>query len=581
MTIYTRHWIIVFSLLLDLNWQASAEETIQDSITSRDSFEVSLVDPASLDKEIDENISEHNYQAAVSSTLTAIDYYKNEDNQVKVYYYRFILARLYLFLGLIQKSINILEYCHVYFKQEGRDLDVIRSQHALTYAYKKLGNSDMAFYFLGQCDNSKADKFNEFCKYEHSLMDAFLFLNRQSSAQTINEVYKYAKSLKNTELQIKSLEVLGEYYFQFSNYKRAESVFKKALELARSLNYFDYCKQFSFRLYECSHNSGRYKQSSDHLLSFVKYNDTLNEIKNSESLLRLIGKYEQKELQSEKIDLEKSKRLFELKTRRSNFTLYSLLFSIGAILLAGYFVILFYQQKLETNNIIHNQSEQINTQKIRELENNMQLQSMQSLIDGQESERERIAQELHDSLGGLLSTIKLRFDKLIHDQKIMEKEDFTKLHNLIDAACGEVRSISNDLKPGSLEKLGLLEAIKDLLNRYKHENGPEIIFQYFGFNYPGTIDSNVALNIYRVIQELVNNAIKHANCKEIFVQISKTINEMTITVEDDGIGFDAETVKKGMGLENIKSRVNYLRGEFNIESSDNQGTLFLVQIPLS
>jgi signal transduction histidine kinase len=211
----------------------------------------------------------------------------------------------------------------------------------------------------------------------------------------------------------------------------------------------------------------------------------------------------------------------------------------------------------------------------------MQLQSMQSLIDGQESERERIAQELRDSLGGLLSTIKLRFDKLVHDQKIMEKEDFTKLHNLIDAACGEVRSISNDLKPGSLEKLGLLEAIKDLLNRYKLEQGPEIIFQYFGFNYPGTIDSNVALNIYRVIQELVNNAIKHAKCKEIFVQISKSINEMTITVEDDGIGFDAETVQKGMGLENIRSRVNYLRGEFNIESSDNQGTLFLVLIPLS
>ncbi len=554
----------------------------EDSVKIKsDSFEVTLVDPVSLEKDIETNISNHDYQAAINSVLTAIDYFKSEDNQTKVYYYRFVLSRLYLYIGLIQKSINTLEYCHVYFKQESRDLDVIRSQHALAYAYKKIGNPDMAFYFLGQCDNGKADRFNEFCRNEHILMDAFLFLNRQSSPNAINSVYQYAKSIGNNELQIKSLEVLGEFYFQFSNYKRAESVFKKALDLAKSLNYFDYCKQFSFRLYECSHNSGHYKQSSDNLLSFVKYNDTLNQISNSEALLKLIGKYEQKEFQTEKIDLEKNKRLFELKSRRSNFTLYSLLFSIGAILLAGYFVILFYQQKLETNNIIHNQSEQINTQKIKELENNIQLQSMQSLIDGQESERERIAQELHDSLGGLLSTIKLRFDKLVHDQKISEKEDFTKLHNLIDAACGEVRSISNDLKPGSLEKLGLLEAIKDLLNRYKLEQGPEIIFQYFGFNFPGTIDSNVALNIYRVIQELVNNAIKHANCKEIFVQISKTINEMTITVEDDGKGFDAETVKKGMGLENIRSRVNYLKGEFNIESSDNQGTLFLVQIPLN
>ncbi|MBK8484121.1 MAG: ATP-binding protein [Saprospiraceae bacterium] len=534
----------------------------------------------SLEVEIESHISKHDYQSAISSILTAIEYFKHENDLTKVYYYRFALSRLYLYIGLIQKSINTLEFCHVYFKQEERDLDVVRSQHALAYAYKKLGNTDMAFYYLGQCENNKADNFNEFCKNEHILVDASLFLSRIASPSKINNVFKYAKSISNMDLQIKALEVLGDYYFHFSNYKQAEKVFKKALEISEPLNYFDYCKQFSFRLYECNHNVGDYKQSSEYLLKFVHYNDTLNQIKNSEWLLKLIGKYDQKEFQTEKIDLEKNKRLFELKSRRSNFTLYSLLFSIGAILLAGYFVILFYQQKLETNNIIHDQSAQINSQKIKELENNIQLQSMQSMIDGQESERERIAQDLHDSLGGLLSTIKLRFDKLVHEQKITEREDFNKLYYLIDIACDEVRSISNDLKPGSLEKLGLIEAIRDLLNRYKLDHGPNIIFQYFGFEKPGTIESNTALNIYRVIQELVNNSIKHANCKEIFVQIRKSAYEMTISVEDDGNGFDPETVKKGMGLENIRSRINYLKGEFNIESSDNQGTLFLVQIPV-
>ncbi len=555
--------------------------SIQDSLNnSIDSTEVSILDPKILEKEIEKHITEYDYQSAITSILAAIDYYNLEKDLSKVYYYKLILSRVYLYLGFLQKSIITLEYCHVYFKQTKRDLDVIRTQHSLAYAYKKSGNPDMAFYFFGQCKDGQADKFNEFCRYEHQLIDAYLFLNQLKSPGIINEVFIYAKSIGNVELQVKALEVLGEYFFQQTNFKKAESVYKKALNIAKAFKYMDYCKQFYFRLYECNNNSGRYKSASENLLNFVKYNDTMFQISTSEPLLKLIGKYEQRELQSEKIDLEKSKRLFELKSRRSNFTLYSLIFSIVAILLAGYFVILFYQQKLETNNIIHNQTEEINTQKIKQLENNIQLQSMQSLIDGQESERERIAQELHDSLGGLLSTIKLRFDKLKHDKILSDKDDYLKLYNLIDAACVEVRSISNDLKPGSLEKLGLLEAIKDLLNRYKLEEGPEIIFQYFGFNYPSTIDSNVALNIYRIIQELVNNAIKHARCKEIFVQISKTINEMTITVEDDGIGFSTENVKKGMGLENIRSRVNYLRGEFNVESSDNQGTLFLVQIPL-
>ncbi len=553
----------------------------QDSISlNSDSFQISLLEPADLETEIETDISNHNYQQAVSSILNAIEYFKQENNQEKVYYYRFVLARVYLILGFYQKAINSLEYCHVYFKQEDRDLDLVRSQHALAYAYKKTGNTDMAFYFLGQCENMKADNFNEFCKNEHNLVDAYLFLNRLNSPAILTAVYKYAKSIPNIDLQVKSLEVLGEYYYTHSNFKKSEQIFKKAFDLVKSIKYYDYCKSFAFRLYECNHNAGDYKQSSEYLLSFVKYNDSLNEIKNSETLSKLIGKYEQKEFQTEKIDLEKSKRLFELKSRRSNFTLYSLLFSIGAILLAGFFVILFYQQKLETSNIIHGQSAQINDQKIKELENSMQLQSMQSMIDGQESERERIAQDLHDSLGGLLSTIKLRFDKLVHEQKITGQESYTKLYDLIDTACDEVRYISNDLKPGSLEKLGLIEAIRDLLNRYKHEQGPNIIFQYFGFEKPGTIDSNIALNIYRVIQELVNNSYKHANCKEIFVQISKTTYEMTISVEDDGKGFDAETVKRGMGLENIRSRINYLKGDFNIESSDNQGTLFLVQIPI-
>lgn len=144
---------------------------------------------------------------------------------------------------------------------------------------------------------------------------------------------------------------------------------------------------------------------------------------------------------------------------------------------------MFYQQKLSANEIIHSQNEQINQQKITELENNLTLQTMKSMIAGQEEERERIAKDLHDSLGGLLSTIKLRFDKLQTDNRVaLSNTDFIKVHDLIDVACVEVRNISHDLKPGALEDLGLIEAIKDMLNRYNREKGPEIIFQDYGFD---------------------------------------------------------------------------------------------------
>lgn len=570
----------IFIWLL-FSFQLQAQLTGSDTLSlPKDSFEVVLLDAESIQNEIEQKINQHDYPSAVSSLLTAIEYFRQENNNDKVYYYRFVLSRVYLYLGMYQKAANTLEYCHVYFKQEGRDLDVVRSQHALAYIYKKMGNLDMALYFLGQCQDTKADKFNEYCQNEHNLLDAQLHLSRLRSQTQLNNIYAYAKTLTNVDLHLKSLETLGDYYYHHARYKQAEAVYKKAIELSKTNNFIDYNKQFSFRLYECSNYSGNYKRAADYLLQFIQYNDTLNKINNSEQLLRLIGKYEQKEIQSDKIDLAKSKRLFELKSRRSNYTLYSLLFSIGAILLAGFFIILFYQQKLETNQIIHNQTEQINNQKIKELENNLQLQSMQSMINGQESERERIAKDLHDSLGGVLSTIKLRFDNLAHEHQFSDRDSLEKLTKLIDTACDEVRYISNDLKPGSLEKLGLIEAIKDMLNRYKVDKGPEIFFQYYGFEGGGQIEANSALNIYRIIQELVNNSIKHAGCKEIFVQMHRKGNEMTISVEDDGSGFNESSVKKGMGLENIKSRVNYLRGELTLDSNENQGTAILVHLPI-
>ena len=207
---------------------------------------------------------------------------------------------------------------------------------------------------------------------------------------------------------------------------------------------------------------------------------------------------------------------------------------------------------------------------------------MKSMIAGQEEERERIAKDLHDSLGGLLSTIKLRFDKLQTDNRVaLSNTDFIKVHDLIDVACVEVRNISHDLKPGALEDLGLIEAIKDMLNRYNREKGPEIIFQDYGFDGKEKImESSRALQVYRIVQELLNNSIKHSKGNEILVQLSLKEPDLEIIVEDDGIGYQTDHVNKGMGLENIKSRIKYLKGEISIKSRPNEGTSTLIQVPV-
>ncbi|MEO6189083.1 MAG: ATP-binding protein, partial [Saprospiraceae bacterium] len=188
--------------------------------------------------------------------------------------------------------------------------------------------------------------------------------------------------------------------------------------------------------------------------------------------------------------------------------------------------------------------------------------------------------DLHDSLGGLLSTIKLRYDKLIYDNNsVTSSPEHHKVHDLIDEACSEIRNIAHDLKPGALEELGLIDAIQDMLNRYDNSE-TVIIFQHYGLENEKSIDSEIAIYAYRIIQELVNNASKHAFAKEILVQLSKNEQQLEIIVEDDGQGYDEQLIKKGMGLENIKSRVHYLKGELSVKSENGAGTSTYIVIPL-
>ncbi len=549
--------------------------------TARDSFIIQLLDPDELVNEIEAKISSHKYIEAIQPILYAIEYFQEDNDFDKVYYYKFSLAKIYMHLGWYDKAVSHLEYCQVHFRQEKRSLDLVRCFHALAYVYKKLNNPDMSYYFLNQCHGEKVDKYNEFCSKEHALVESYLNLPQLKSSAILNETYQYSKSINNLDLQIKALEALGEYHYLKHNYKQACIVNNKAFELSKLVNYHTRCKEFSFKLYQCNNQLMNYKEASENLLNYIHYQDTLNLLRSNEELTKIINRFENKEFQDEKIDLAKDKRLFELRAKRSNITLYSLLFSIAAILIAGYFVILYYQQKLETSTIIHQQNQQIQDQKIVELETNIQMQSMQSMINGQEYERERIAKDLHDSLGGLLSTIRLRFDNILHEyHDAALKEEFVKLHDMLDIACKEVRNISQDLTPGSLEKLGVRNAIRDMLNRYKMGGGPDITFQEYGFTENSFMNPSLAINIYRIIQELVNNAIKHAKATEILVQMACKNNELEITVEDDGMGYDADQMNRGMGLENIRSRVNYVKGEIHIDSTKGQGTSVLIMLPL-
>jgi signal transduction histidine kinase len=380
------------------------------------------------------------------------------------------------------------------------------------------------------------------------------------------------------DLAAKGLFHIGYVNKLKKDYPRALKYLEKSLDILPFTPYNELRMMIYKELGDIYQKIGNTKDAYNLLLRYTLLNDSIHNKNKLESFTNLALKYGSKEKQTS-IELLKIEKEYEIaKNAAQKRTLYILGIGLFIVLLSIYFIIKFYDQQISTTKIITEQKEEINQRQIRELEDNIKMSSMKSVIEGQEIERERIAKDLHDSLGGLLSTIKLQFDHVSSiNHELSGMKEYTKAHQLLDTAVEEVRTISRNLQPGALQNLGLVSAIKDLINRFEGKNYPEIDFQYYEM--PEKMDKMISLSIYRIVQELFSNSIKHADANEILIQLNTEEDELVIQYEDDGIGFDQHNLKrKGMGLENIKSRVNYMHGTITIDSKKDQGMAVMIRV---
>jgi signal transduction histidine kinase len=211
--------------------------------------------------------------------------------------------------------------------------------------------------------------------------------------------------------------------------------------------------------------------------------------------------------------------------------------------------------------------------------NRRQQEILHTTITVQDRERKRISEDLHDSLGSILSAAKLKLSAIGNDQVMPEEEE--KLQSallLLDEAVTEMRNISYNIMPATLSKLGLIAALQNLFNRITSRSGLKISFNTYGFT--GRLEGSTEVSIYRIILESINNVVKHAKARQVTVQLVKYPDHINITIEDDGLGFDREKVQDGSaGLINIKSRVEYLKGNIDVDTKEGNGTTILIDIP--
>ncbi|SFC13749.1 Signal transduction histidine kinase [Parapedobacter composti] len=206
-------------------------------------------------------------------------------------------------------------------------------------------------------------------------------------------------------------------------------------------------------------------------------------------------------------------------------------------------------------------------------------QAVQQVFQAQEDERDRLAKDLHDDLGGTLSVIRLKvtdFQQKLNGMQPAEQESFNETINLITRACDDLREISHSLKPKFFLENGLIGTIRErisILNRASAVNF-EFVYQYTQRR-----DHETELSIYRIVNELINNITKHSCATQATVQLVETAGMLIIIVEDNGVGFDDRETPDGIGLKNVYSRTQYLGGRCVIDTNKN-GTTITIEIPL-
>ncbi|GAA4798639.1 ATP-binding protein [Olivibacter ginsenosidimutans] len=331
------------------------------------------------------------------------------------------------------------------------------------------------------------------------------------------------------------------------------------------------------RLAEAYAGLGQMDSAFHYQKQSTQLNDSLHLLDFKQDINDLEAKYQTAENQKQIARLQAEKA--ETALAASNSRLFSWILGVSAFLLL--IVVVFSWIYYRNYKSLALQKEVNYRQQLKELEQQQQLVLTNAILAGEERERKRVARDLHDGLGGILAGIKINLSSWI--TRHSKTPQTGELHNVLtqlDDSVNELRRIARNMMPETLLKFGLETALRDLCEFHNTES---LTVDFQSYDIDPAIPLSVQIQIYRMIQEMLSNAVRHAGAHHILLQCSQAGCNFFITVEDDGIGFELGKMsdKEGMGLKNLKSRVAYLKGKMEIHSSAKEGTSINIELDLN
>ncbi|HEV7381927.1 MAG TPA: sensor histidine kinase [Dyadobacter sp.] len=364
-------------------------------------------------------------------------------------------------------------------------------------------------------------------------------------------------------------------YFTFKAMGNYSKAFQLLKDLTAQEEIYPHHKNRMLYYYELSQTSeklGDMKSAYSWLHKYSVLADSANEQRIKEDITETETKYQtaEKEKQIYQLQAKNEKAVLTIKNNK----LVNWLLAVVCLFLAAVtiLVLLFYRN----NKRLWQQQQQLHELELQKIKQDHRISMLSAMLEGQEQERTRLARDLHDGLGGLLSSIKIELSQVSRQPVQQVNAGISRTLSHLDDAVNELRRIARSLMPEILMKYGLAEATKEFCKNLK-ETGVNMVCQVF--NYKDTLPQEKQVVLYRIIQELVNNALKHASASQILVIIQQSGEHLFVTVEDDGKGFDTTkpNTKNGAGLTNVKARADFLNASFDIQSTPGSGTTVTVE----
>jgi len=358
---------------------------------------------------------------------------------------------------------------------------------------------------------------------------------------------------------------LGEAYCMQKQYQKAIAVTEPALAKAEQSNIITITDHAHKTLAEAYGALGQYQKSAEHYKQYAVIRDSMLKSEKMDIVYNVEMKYRIADKDKAIAQKELAIAINENRIKSKNLWITGI--STGCILIILLSLLLY-------RNTLHKQKLQV--VKFRNLQQEMKINQLNAMISGEEKERSRIARELHDGMGGTLATIRLQLSALFRRYKDTDANgNFENVMQLLEEASSDLRKSAHNLMPEILLQEGLVKASEMFCDRIGYGHTLQVHFEAIGDLPP--LNRDFSLAVYRIVQELVTNIVKHAEATRALVQFNYHNDTLNITIEDNGKGIAESSKSDGMGIKTLTERVKLLYGQMDIHTSPGNGTSIYIE----